>query len=195
MQSVCVFCASSVGARPEFAAAATALGRTIAERGLRLVYGGGHVGLMGVVADAALAAGGEVLGVIPQALMDRELGHGGITELRVTRSMHERKQLMCDESDGFIALPGGFGTLDELCEILTWAQLGIHANPIALLDVDGFFSQLTGFFDGAVKAGFIRPEHRAMLLAGTDPHDILDRMTDWQPTTVVKWTDAVVPRP
>ena len=185
-----------MGAGPEFAAQAHALGAEIARRGLTLVYGGGKVGLMGVVADAALEAGGKVIGVIPQALMDRELAHTGVSQLRVTRSMHERKAIMEEEADGFIALPGGFGTLDELCEILTWAQLGIHRKPCGLLDtVGGFFRNLRAFFDDAVDDGFIRPEHRALLVEDTDPAALLDNMETYEPTYAVKWTDIPAPVP
>jgi len=167
--------------------AAAELGAILAGREIRLVYGGGKVGLMGVVADAALAAGGEVLGIIPESLMLKEVGHGSLTELIVTRTMHERKAAMADAADGFIALPGGFGTFDELCEILTWAQLGIHRKPIGLLDTAGFFGQLLAFFDFVSARGFIRPEHRALLLEEAAPALLLDRMAQWMPTSVAKW--------
>ena len=168
LQSVCVFSGSSPGARPSYTETATALGREIAERGLRLVYGGASVGLMGAVADAALAAGGEVVGVIPQHLMDREVAHDGLTELRVTGSMHERKALMADLADGFVALPGGLGTLEELAEILTWSQLGLQSKPCGLLDVDGFFDPLLAFLDHTVTERFVSTEHRALVLAAPD---------------------------
>ncbi|HEV2074086.1 MAG TPA: TIGR00730 family Rossman fold protein [Thermomicrobiales bacterium] len=188
MKSVAVFCGSSTGTSPEYVDLARALGREIAGRNLTLVFGGGRVGLMGAVADAALKAGGEVIGVIPQALMDKELGHTGISQLRITGSMHERKALMAQEADGFIALPGGFGTLDEFCEILTWAQLGIHEKPCGLLDTgNGFFRHLRAFFDDAVEAGFVRADHRAMVLEDTDPASLLNRMAAWAPTTTPKW--------
>jgi len=190
MTSVCVFCGSSIGADDAYREAAAKLGALVAERGIRLVYGGGKVGLMGVVADAALDAGGEVLGIIPETLMLKEVGHGSLTELVVTRTMHERKAAMADAADGFIALPGGFGTLDELCEILTWAQLGIHRKPIGLLDTNGFFGQLTSFFDFVTGQGFIRPEHRALLLQESSPEGLLDMMTGWTPSSVPKWADA-----
>jgi uncharacterized protein (TIGR00730 family) len=144
---------------------------------------------MGVVADATLRAGGEVLGIIPESLMSKEVGHGSLTELVVTRTMHERKAAMADASDAFIALPGGFGTFDELCEILTWAQLGIHQKPVGLLDTLGFFSQLTSFFDFVLDQGFLRPEHRALLLEDRDPALLLDRLRAWQPVNVAKWAD------
>ncbi len=188
MKSVTVFCGSSTGTSPEYVDLARRLGREIAHRDLTLVFGGGRVGLMGAVADAALKAGGEVIGVIPQALMDKELGHTGVSQLRITRSMHERKALMEQEADGFIALPGGFGTLDEFCEILTWAQLGIHEKPCGLLDTgSGFFQHLRAFFDDAVEAGFVRADHRAMVLEDTDPTSLLHRMSAWTPTTTPKW--------
>jgi uncharacterized protein (TIGR00730 family) len=190
MKSICVFCGSSIGASDGYRDAAAALGELFANRGIRLVYGGGKVGLMGVVADAALRAGGEVLGIIPESLMLKEVGHGSLTELVVTSSMHERKARMEAASDGFIALPGGFGTFDELCEILTWAQLGIHRKPIGLLNTVGFFDQLSRFFDFVSSQGFIRPEHRALLLEESTPHLLLDRLAAWRPTTVAKWATA-----
>lgn len=195
MKSVAVFCASRNGTTSIYTDVARTLGSAIAERDLTLVFGGGRVGLMGVVADAALAAGGQVIGVIPQALMDKELGHTGVTELHITGSMHERKARMEQEADGFIALPGGFGTLDEFCEIITWAQLGIHQKPCGLLDTgDGFFQHLLAFFDDATARGFISPEHREMLLEATDADYLLDRMMDWQPTIIPKWTEET-PKP
>ncbi|MBA3274969.1 MAG: TIGR00730 family Rossman fold protein [Chloroflexia bacterium] len=190
MKSICVFCGSSVGADDAYREAAVGLGRLLAEREIRLVYGGGKVGLMGVVADAALGAGGEVLGIIPESLMLKEVGHGSLTELVVTHTMHERKAAMADAADGFIALPGGFGTLDELCEILTWAQLGIHRKPIGLLDTAGFFGQLRSFFDFVSAQGFIRPEHRSLLLEASSPDALLEAMTRWTPTSAAKWTDV-----
>jgi uncharacterized protein (TIGR00730 family) len=189
VHSICVFCGSSIGRRPTFRAAAERVGRTIAERGLRLVYGGGNVGLMGVVADAALRAGGEVIGVIPEALLAWEVGHHGVSELRVVGSMHERKALMADLSDSFVALPGAFGTLDELCEILTWAQLGIHQKPCGLLDVDGYWSPLKAFFDHAVAEGFLHPDHRALILEDNDPERLFDRMERFVPRETTKWVE------
>lgn len=187
MKSVCVFCASSIGNDPVFSTLASSLGTSIAERGIRLVYGGGRVGLMGVIADAALAAGGEVIGVMPKSLKEREIAHSGLTELHVTSSMHERKALMERLSEGFIALPGGFGTLDEFCEIVTWAQLGYHAKPVGMLDANSYFDALRTFFDHAVTSGFVRDEHRRMILEADSPETLLDRMTAWQPTAAVKW--------
>jgi uncharacterized protein (TIGR00730 family) len=180
LRSVCVFCGSSPGARPSYAATARALGQALAERGLRLVYGGGRVGLMGAVADAALAAGGEVVGVIPQHLLDREVGHEGLTELRVTASMHDRKALMAELADGFIALPGGLGTLEELAETLTWSQLGLQDKPFGLLDVEGFYDPLLAFLDHTVTERFVTPEHRRLVLSAGDPHVLLDRLAAWR---------------
>jgi uncharacterized protein (TIGR00730 family) len=199
MKSVAVFCGSSIGASPEYMELARALGQEIAAREMTLIFGGGRVGLMGEVADAALGAGGQVIGVIPQALMDKELGHTGVSDLQITGSMHERKASMEQQADGFIALPGGFGTLDEFCEILTWAQLGIHEKPCGLLDTgSGFFRHLLAFADTAVEAGFIRPDHRALVLEATDPGTLLDRMMAWQPKTTPKWVQTApngVPTP
>lgn len=187
MQSVCVFCGSNFGAREAYSQAAAALGTTIARRGLRLVYGGAKVGLMGVVADAALAAGGKVTGVMPTALVQREVAHAGLTELREVGSMHERKKLMADLSDGFVALPGGAGTLEELFEIWTWAQLGHHRKPVGVLNVAGFFDGLLRFLDHQAEERFMRAEHRGMLLAGTDPAELLDRFATYQAPAVDKW--------
>jgi hypothetical protein len=187
MKRVCVFCGSSPGTRPVYAEAARAMGRLLAERGIGLVYGGGKVGLMGEVADAVLAAGGEVTGVIPRGLMEREVGHQGLTTLHVTGTMHERKALMVDLSDGFVALPGGYGTLDELCEALTWSQLGIHARPCGVLNVDGYFDALLALFDHAVREGFVREAHRGLVLEATEPAALLDAMSHFQAPTTEKW--------
>lgn len=184
---VCVFCGSSAGARPDYAEAAAALGAEIARRGLGLVYGGAKVGLMGTVADAVLAGGGDVIGVIPEALVERELAHPGLTRLEKVPTMHARKARMADLSSGFIALPGGLGTLEELFEVWTWAQLGHHAKPCALLDVAGFYSGLAGFLDTLVTEGFVREAHRTMLIAESDPAVLLDRMAGYRPPTQVKW--------
>jgi uncharacterized protein (TIGR00730 family) len=187
LESVCVFCGSSEGKQSAYAGAASELGREIANRGMRLVYGGGKVGLMGVVADAALAAGGEVVGVIPKALLQKEIGHEGLTELRVVGSMHERKMLMAELSDGFVALPGGYGTLEEFLEVLSWAQLSIHEKPCALLDVGGFFGPLLDLFDRAVKEGFVHPDHRSLVLASEDSKALLDAMERYTPPETKKW--------
>jgi hypothetical protein len=186
---ICVYCGSNAGRLPAYAAAARDLGALLASRGIGLVYGGGNVGLMGIVADAALGGGGEVIGVIPRPLVDRELAHRGVTELRITESMHTRKQLMHDLSDAFIALPGGFGTLDELFETLTWAQLGVHAKPTGLLDVDGFWQPLLGFVESQVAAELLRPQHAAMLLHSTSGADLLARFAAYSPPSLTKWVD------
>jgi uncharacterized protein (TIGR00730 family) len=184
---LCVFCGSSPGARPEYLAAAHALGRLLAERGIGVVYGGASVGLMGAVADAALAAGGHVTGVIPRVLEAREIAHPGLSDLRVVASMHERKALMSDLSDGFVALPGGLGTLEELFEVWTWAQLGMHAKPCAVLDVAGYYAPLLAFLDHGVRERFVRAPHRAMLLVDDEPARLLDRLAAYEPPTVRQW--------
>jgi uncharacterized protein (TIGR00730 family) len=186
---VCVFCGSSRGAQPAYAATAADLGTTLAAKGIDLVYGGGHVGLMGVVADAALAAGGAVTGVMPEALVAKEIAHPGLTELRVTASMHERKAVMADLADAFIALPGGLGTFDELCEILTWGQLGLHVKPVVLLDVDGFWTPFGALLDVAVAAGFLRPVHRDMAHVAASVGDALALLESPPPPPVHKWID------
>jgi len=187
LKRVCVFCGSSAGVRPVYAEAARSVGRLLAERGIGVVYGGGNVGLMGEVADAVLAAGGRVTGVIPRALMEREVGHRGLTELHIVGSMHERKALMVDLADGFVALPGGFGTLDELCEALTWSQLGIHTKPCAVLNVDGYFDALLALFDHATREGFVRDAHRALVLEAAEPAALLDAMAAFRAPTIEKW--------
>lgn len=190
MKRVCVFCGSSSGARPEYAAAARALAQLLAARGLGLVYGGGNIGLMGIVADAMLEAGGEVTGVIPRSLLVKEVGHRGITDLRVVETMHERKALMSELADAFIALPGGFGTLDEFFEILTWAQLGFHGKPCGLLNVAGYFDHMLMALDHAVAERFLRPQHRALVLADTDPVALLSRLAAFAPQQDGKWIRA-----
>jgi uncharacterized protein (TIGR00730 family) len=182
-----VFCGSSFGRDPRYRAAAETLGRLVAERGLRLVYGGGAVGLMGALADAALAAGGRVVGVIPEALVRREVGHERLSERHVVRSMHERKALMAELADGFLALPGGFGTLDELFEIMTWAQLGLHRKPVGLLNVAGYFDGLLALVEHATTESFVRDAHRDALLSDDDPARLLDRLASHRPPTVEKW--------
>ncbi|SIS05454.1 hypothetical protein SAMN05878276_1799 [Aquipseudomonas alcaligenes] len=189
LKSVCVFCGASPGARPIYHEAAAQLGRHIAERGLTLVYGGGAVGLMGVVADAALAAGGEVIGIIPQSLERAEIGHKGLSRLEVVDGMHARKARMAELADAFIALPGGLGTLEELFEVWTWGQLGYHAKPLGLLEVDGFYARLTDFLDHLVAERFVREQHRAILQIDASPAALLDRMSAWQPTAAPKWVD------
>jgi uncharacterized protein (TIGR00730 family) len=189
MKRICVFCGSSPGANPSYLAAARALGRELAGRGLGLVYGGASVGLMGAVADGALSGGGEVVGVIPGALEAKEIAHGGLTRLEVVASMHERKARMAELADGFIALPGGMGTLEEMAEILTWAQLGLHRKACALLDVAGYWRPLVAFFDHAVEERFLRPEQRALLLVGREPAPLLDDMERYVPVYREKWID------
>lgn len=187
LTSVAVYCASSPGFDAAFAGAATSLGRLLAGRGIRLVFGGGHVGLMGVLADAALSAGGQVHGVITRALAASELAHTRLTSLQVVETMHERKAAMADAADGFVMLPGGFGTLDEFFEVLTWTQLGIHAKPCGVLDVNGFFGPLRAMLDAMVAAGFLREQHRDMVLVGPDPAALLDRLAAWERPEVPKW--------
>jgi uncharacterized protein (TIGR00730 family) len=187
VKHICVFCGSSAGNDPRFLDLARRLGSLMAERGLGLVYGGATVGLMGAVADAALAGGGHVTGVIPSRLVERELAHHGLPDLRVVASMHERKALMADLADAFVALPGGIGTLEETFEVLTWAQLGLHHKPIGILDVAGYYAPLLGFLDHAVASRFVRSEHRGMLLVDEDPDRLLDRLAAHVPVDVEKW--------
>lgn len=163
------------------------MGEALALRGISLVYGGGNVGLMGIVADAALAAGGEVIGVIPKALVDKEIAHRGLTDLRVVGSMHERKALMAELSDAFVALPGGYGTFEEFCEVLTWAQLGIHQKPCGLLNIEGYYDRLIAFFDHAVGEAFLRPQHRSLVLKEQEPMLLLDILAGYQPLLIDKW--------
>jgi uncharacterized protein (TIGR00730 family) len=189
MQHIAVFCGSSLGADPAFADSARALGRTVAESGRVLVYGGSRLGLMGVLAEAALAAGGKVIGVIPRALVTQELAHTGLSELVVASSMHERKALMADRADAFIALGGGLGTLDEFFEIWTWAQLGLHGKPIGLLNTKNFFAPLLAHLDGAVAQGFMRPEHRDQLIVSDKPGQLVGRLAEARPQILPKWPD------
>ncbi len=190
--NICVFCGANPGARPEFARVAADLGAAIARAGHGLVYGGGRVGLMGIVADAALAAGGDVIGFIPEALTGREVEHTGITELVVTDTMHTRKASMADRAGGFVALPGGFGTLDEVLEILTWNQIGIIAKPVAFLDVDGYYESLFRFFDEAVTAGLVMREHRVMAQRVSTIDEAIAVAAGPAPASPGKWTDPSV---
>jgi uncharacterized protein (TIGR00730 family) len=186
---LCIFCGSSPGARPEYAAATVELAQLLASRGIGIVYGGASVGLMGLLADTAMQAGGEVIGVIPSALERREIARGGLTELHVVASMHERKALMAELSDGFIALPGGSGTLEELFEVFTWSQLGLHRKACALLNVEGYYDRLAAFLDHAVAERFLRAEHRAMLLCEPSPAAVLHAVESFEPPVVDKWID------
>jgi uncharacterized protein (TIGR00730 family) len=185
--TVCVFCGSSEGAREEYAEAARRLGAALAGRGMRLVFGGGRVGLMGVVADAVLDAGGEAVGVMPEALLEKEIGHQGLTELRVAGTMHERKAIMADLADAFVALPGGYGTFEEFLEMLTWAQLSLHEKPCGLLDTAGFYGPLVSLFDHAASEGFVRAEHRSLILLENDPERMLDLLQTHTPPATGKW--------
>jgi uncharacterized protein (TIGR00730 family) len=188
VKSVCVFCGSSFGNNAQYRTAAEGLGRLLAERGLRLIYGGGSLGLMGALADASLSGGGRVVGVIPEAMAVREVAHTGLSELRVTPSMHARKALMAELADAFVALPGGLGTCDELFEIVTWAQLGIHRKPIGLLNVAGYFDALIRLVEHAVTEGFVRPQHLELLLVGEVAEELLERLTRFEPgPNVPKW--------
>jgi uncharacterized protein (TIGR00730 family) len=187
MKRLCVYCGSSPGNQPIYREMAEAMGALLARRGIGLVYGGGNVGLMGIVADAALAGGGEVIGVIPRSLADREIAHAGVTDLRVVDSMHTRKALMAELSDAFIAMPGGVGTFEEFFEAVTWTQLGVHRKPCGLLNVGGFYTPLAAFIDQAVTEGFIKPTHRAMIVVDGDPERLLNSLATIKLPDVPKW--------
>jgi len=187
VRSVCVYCGANPGNRPAYIEAARTFARLLAQRGVRLVYGGASVGVMGAVADAALEAGGEVVGVIPQSLVDREVAHNGLTELVITGSMHERKARMADLADAFVALPGGIGTLEEIFEIWTWGQLGFHRKPCGLLNVDGYYETLIRFLDEAVANGFVRDIHRGILLTARDGEELLEAFEHYEPPSVPRW--------
>jgi uncharacterized protein (TIGR00730 family) len=189
MRRVCVYAGSNFGTDPAYTEGARALATTLARRGIGLVYGGGNVGLMGVLADTAMAAGGEVIGVMPKALIEREIGHRGITELREVDSMHERKALMADLADAFVAVPGGIGTLEELIEVYTWSQLGLHRKGCGLLNVNGYYDALAAFLDHAVDQAFLTPQHRGILTVASDPAVLLDRLAAFEPPTVGKWLE------
>jgi uncharacterized protein (TIGR00730 family) len=189
MERICVFCGSSPGARPEYERAAVDLGRLLVERDIGLVYGGAHVGLMGAIADTVVEAGGQAIGVIPSSLVDKEIAHRGLTDLRVVGTMHERKALMVDLADGFVALPGGSGTLDELFEAFTWAQLGIHRKPIGLLDIEAYWTPLLAFLDHAVAERFLRADHRDTMLVEREPAALLELLVAYEPRAVDKWID------
>jgi uncharacterized protein (TIGR00730 family) len=194
LRSLCVFCGSSTGHEPAYTEAARTLGRMLATSGKRLVFGGGRVGLMGEVANAALAAGGEAIGVIPNSLVEREIAHTGLTDLRVVGSMHERKAMMSDLSDGFVALPGGTGTLEEFFEVLTWAQLGEHAKPCGLLNVAGYYDPLLSVFDHMVGKGFLSESNRALVLVESDPGTLLAKLERYRPPETIKWVDGTETR-
>ena len=187
MRSVCVFCGANLGSDPGVVLAAKGVGSAIAESGRTLVYGGAKVGLMGALADAALAAGGTVLGVSPQALVDKEVAHQGLTELPVVTSMHERKMRMAELAEGFIAMPGGLGTLEEFFEVWTWAQLGFHQKPLGMFGPSSFFAPLLAYLDSLVAQKFVRPEHRQMVMLDEEPRALLERLTAYQPSTLSKW--------
>src|SRR6516162_7013865 len=187
LRRICVFCGSNLGINHSYRDAAVALGCLLTQRGIDLVYGGGNIGLMGVLADGVLASGGRVLGVIPEGLMAREVGHSGLTELRIVKSMHERKALMSDLSDGFIAMPGGFGTFEEFCEVVTWSQLGIQSKPCALLNVEGYYDPLLELFDRAAREGFLREENRRLVLDDAEPETLLEKMSHFPTAPVAKW--------
>jgi uncharacterized protein (TIGR00730 family) len=190
VERICVFCGASPGSRPEYREATAELARLLVEEGIGVVYGGGGVGLMGALADAVLTEGGEIIGVIPRALVDREIAHRDVIDMRVVGSMHERKALMAELADAFIALPGGLGTLEELFEVYTWAQLGLHRKPCALLDVKGYYEGIEDFLTHAVTERFLREEHRELLIIERDAAALLDRIRDFQPDTAVpKWID------
>ena len=189
MPRLCIFCGSSTGHRSAYTEAAQDMGRALVQRGLGLVYGGGRVGLMGVVAETVLAGGGEVIGVIPHAFVEREVAHHGVADLRIVRTMHERKALMAELSDGFIALPGGYGTLDEFCEIITWAQLGIHRKPCALLNVLGYFDPFLAQLDRATQDGFVQPSMRALVLSHSQPEPLLDAIDSYQAPALRRWME------
>jgi len=187
MKYICIFCGSSLGFRPAYREAAEAMGEVLVKRGLELVYGGGNVGLMGLIADAVLAAGGEAIGVIPEFLAEKEIAHTGLTQLHIVNSMHDRKALMAKLADAFIALPGGYGTLEEFCEILTWAQLGLHQKPQGLLNVEGYYDPLLQLFDRAVDDQFLRADLRNLVIEADDSEVLLDRLASYQSSYVDKW--------
>jgi uncharacterized protein (TIGR00730 family) len=190
VERICVFCGASPGARPAYAQATSELARLLTADGIGVVYGGGGVGLMGVLADAVLAEGGEIIGVIPRALVDREIAHRDVTDMRVVGSMHERKALMAELADAFIALPGGLGTVEELFEVYTWAQLGLHRKPCALLNVEGYYDGIAGFLANAVQERFLREEHREMLMVEREPRGLIERLREFEPDAVLpKWID------
>jgi len=193
LKSLCVYCGSSPGLRPAYIEAAEAFGRLIATEGIALVYGGGNVGLMGALADSALQAGGKVIGVIPEQMVAKELAHNGLTELHRVESMHERKMKMAELADAFVALPGGAGTLEEIFEVITWTQLGLHSKPCAFLDVEHYYARLFRFLDHMAEQRFIKQEHLASLIRGHDPNDLLIKLRNYTPAVIDKWIDRKPP--
>jgi len=191
VKSMAVYCGASGGKSDGYMQAARAFGQLLAEERIDVIYGGGKVGLMGAVADGALAAGGRVIGIIPRGLFEREVGHTGVTELRVVESMHDRKAMMAELADGIVALPGGYGTLDELCEMITWAQLGLHSKPIALLNHAGYFDPLLAMFDHALAEGFIPPAFRALVMDAPEPGRLLERMRAHTPSNLARWSNGL----
>lgn len=189
MKRICVFCGSNTGSKSIYAETSRNLGKLLAQNNIGLVYGGGRVGLMGILADSVLAASGEVIGVIPKGLFAREVAHEGLTELRFVESMHQRKAMMEELADGFIALPGGYGTCEEFCEMVTWAQLGIHNKPCGVLNIEGFFDSYLSFLDTVVKEGFLRMEHRKLVLEDEHPFELLNKMRQYRPPNLPKWID------
>ena len=189
MKRICVFCGSSAGSQPEYRACAEQLGAELSRRKIGLVYGGGNVGLMGAIADSVLEAGGEAIGVIPEHLMSREIGHSRLTKLHIVHSMHERKALMADLSDAFITLPGGFGTLEEFCEVLTWSQLGLHVKPCGIVNVLGYYTPLLAMLDHAVEERFLKLQNRALVMTRETPAELLRAFDEWRPIHVEKWLD------
>lgn len=189
MKNICVFCGSNPGSSPVYMEGAKQLGISLAEAGITLVYGGARVGLMGAVADTVLAHGGKVIGVIPKSLVDREIAHTGLTDLHIVGSMHERKALMSELADGFIALPGGSGTLEEFFEVFTWAQLGHHQKPCGLLNLNGYYTPLLQFIDHTIGEGFMKEDYRAMILSDSEPKPLLQRFEQYQAPEIVKWVD------
>jgi uncharacterized protein (TIGR00730 family) len=193
LNKICVFCGSNSGTNPAYAAAALKLGQLVAARGSTLVYGGAKAGLMGIIADAALAGGGQVIGVIPRGVIPKEIAHAGLTELRTVASMHERKALMEQLSDAFVAMPGGFGTLDEFFEILTWAQLGLHRKPCGIYNVNGYYDRLLAMLDHSMQEGLLKPQHRRLIVADDNPEALLTHLADFESPQTAKWADRGQP--
>jgi uncharacterized protein (TIGR00730 family) len=187
IKNICVYCGSNLGVRNSYSTAARTLAEVLVAHDITLIYGGGNVGLMGIMADSVLSAGGRAIGVIPQALVDKELAHGGLSDLRIVGSMHERKSMMADLADAFIALPGGLGTLEELCEVATWAQLGLHRKACGVLNIEGYYDDLLAMLDHAAEEKFIRPEHRKIILSETEPDKLIKKLTEYESPILHKW--------